>query len=474
MNGSESADREPALWRQRATRPASDRADADVLVRRQRNARAGAQDVTREIEVAAEAVGRRDLGSPVDAPDGRGVMRSTRNVEPFAEWPFELMAPVGCAERFAIEAVAVDRSADDERAQRTVAREQVRPERLVVVPQAEIALDVEMLLPLAAPREQELRSGMHANRAVDLHAAPPVVIANALSQTDRGEARLGGRDLPLIVAGREVVHFTADVQLRRPEHRTLEAERISGSIRRRLEREMTEDVRVIELVMIEDRRTESERRHESVDRREPVLAIAEIRDEAEAARRLAEADEQHATPIAIDEIKSAAASAEIADIAKIDASRPDGAARLPQQHLERLHRSLPVEHVAPAQRELVGEPLRDAGIVDAFELDAVDDPLVDLHRQRSGRSVERHVGVREGVPIVLIAARDGLGHSVRRFGQRGANLNADRAAEGLLGELVSAADRGGANCRLLRVQCRREQRQRQDARAHQDPERPRH
>src|SRR5439155_24297666 len=125
--------------------------------------------------------------------------------------------------------------------------------------------------------------GTHATRAVDLHAAPTVVIANALSQTDRGEARLGGRDLPLIVAGREVVHFTADVQLRRPEHRTLEAERISGSTRRRLEREMTEDVRVIELVMIEDRRTESERRHESVDRREPVLAIAEIRDEAEAA-----------------------------------------------------------------------------------------------------------------------------------------------------------------------------------------------
>src|SRR4029450_9368258 len=102
-------------------------------------------------------------------------------------------------------------------------------------------------------------------------------------RTDGRKAGLERRYLPLIVGGREVEHFPANVQLSGAEERTLEAERVAGAIRSRFVRHMAGDVRVVERLVIEHRRAETERRHEAVDRREPVLAVAEIRNQFEPA-----------------------------------------------------------------------------------------------------------------------------------------------------------------------------------------------
>src|SRR4029453_16824369 len=77
--------------------------------------------------------------------------------------------------------------------------------------------------------------------------------------------------------------------------------------------------------------------------------------------------------------------------------------------------ALAVEHVAGAQRELAGEPLREL-LVDTLELDAVDRPLVDVDRQRAGRRIERHLRVRETVPVVAVFPLDALPDAIHRAG----------------------------------------------------------
>ena len=292
-----------------------------------------------EIEVAAEGAGLGQLRRPVDAPLRRGVVLAFRAVEPLAEQRVELMAAVGRLERFAIEAAAVHRRADQHGVQPSVARAEVRPERVVAVPEAEVARVAQRLLPLAAPRDERLDLRMQPQRAVDLHAAPPVVVAEAAARADRREARFERRQLPLVVAGGQIVQLAADVQLRLAEQRPLEPERVAGALRRDLVRQVAGDEGVVEAIVIEHRDPHAERRHEAVDRREPVLALAEIGHDLEPARRLAQADEQDPLAVAVDQVEGASPAASVAAVGEGLRIRPAGAdraARLPQQHVERL------------------------------------------------------------------------------------------------------------------------------------------
>ena len=153
------------------------------------------------------------------------------------------------------------------------------------------------------------------------------------------------------------------------------------------------DERMVVAVVIEDRDAHAERRREAVHRREPVLALAEVRHDLEAPRRFAQADDEDALAVAIDEIESPAAAPAIAavgDGGRMDGPRADRPARLAQQDVERLPRALTVEDVAGPQRELVAEPAHER-LVDPLELDAVDDALVDRHRQHAGGGVELRV-----------------------------------------------------------------------------------
>jgi hypothetical protein len=61
-------------------------------------------------------------------------------------------------------------------------------------------------------------------------------------------------------------------------------------------------------------------------------------------------------------------------IAEVALVGTDGAACLPQQHLERLHRVLVIEHVAGPHRALAGELLREIGVVDALNSTALIAP----------------------------------------------------------------------------------------------------
>src|SRR4030095_1380626 len=109
----------------------------------------------------------------------------------------------------------------------------------------------------------------------DRRARARVVVGEAQTRADRGQARLDRRHLPLIVARSEIVQFAADVELADVEQRPLETERVAAALRRGLVGEMTGDKRMVEALMIEERDAHPERGHEPVDGREPVLALAE-------------------------------------------------------------------------------------------------------------------------------------------------------------------------------------------------------
>src|SRR5262245_41133812 len=81
---------------------------------------------------------------------------------------------------------------------------------------------------------------------------------------------------------------------------------------RRFVGQMAGDEGVIEAIVIEYGGAASERRHEAVDGGEPVLALAQVGNHLEAPRRLAQADEQHAPAVAIDEIERSAPSPRLA------------------------------------------------------------------------------------------------------------------------------------------------------------------
>src|SRR5262249_44882066 len=144
---------------------------------------------------------------------------------------------------------------------------------------------------------------------------------------------------PLVVARGQIAQLAADVELATAEERPLEAERIAGAARGRLERHVTRDVGVVELAMVEDRRAEAERRHEAIDGGEPVFAVAKIGHQLEAAGRFGEADEENPLAVAVHEIERAAALARrLLDLAAVeergpaleDSPRADRAARRPQ------------------------------------------------------------------------------------------------------------------------------------------------
>src|SRR5206468_5811142 len=127
-----------------------------------------------EIKVAAKRSRRRDLRCPIDSPDRRRIM-AVRLVEAIAEGVLQLMAPVRGIQRFTIEALCIQRSADHDRVQTAIESGNVGTEWLIPVPDAEVALDREVLLPLTAPGEQQLGLWMHPKRRIDLNSAAPVV-----------------------------------------------------------------------------------------------------------------------------------------------------------------------------------------------------------------------------------------------------------------------------------------------------------
>ena len=157
------------------------------------------------------------------------------------------------------------------------------------------------------PRQQQLRVWLEPERARYLNPAAAVIVANAATRTHRGEHGFVGRHLPVIVGRGEIVEFGANEPFRRAEERSLDSERIPNVARTGLDRYMTADEGVVEALVLEDRRAEVERRHEPVDRCEPVLAIAEIRRELEAPGRFSKPDAQDPLTVSFDEIETRAA-----------------------------------------------------------------------------------------------------------------------------------------------------------------------
>ena len=346
-------------------------------------ARPGGDDVTTEIEVAAERPGLGQLRGPVDPPDRRHVVLPFDAIEALPEQRVELMPAIGRLERFAIEAAAVHRRADQHSIEPSVARRQVRTERIVAVPEAELARIAQRFLPLAAPGDDRLDLPAQPHGARDLDAPPPIVVADVPARTDGGQARLGRGQLPLIVARGEVVQLTADVDLRPAEQRPLEPERVADPFRREFVGEMTGDEGVIEAVVIEDRDPHPERRHEAVDRGEPVFALAGIRDDLEAPRRLAQPDQKDPLAVAVDQVERAASLRAVGAVderLRIHTAGADRAARRPEENVERLPGAAAVEDVARAQRELVGEHARQL-LVHPLKHDTIDRALVDVECQ---------------------------------------------------------------------------------------------
>ncbi len=66
----------------------------------------------------------------------------------------------------------------------------------------------------------------------NLDAAPPVVVAIALAWSDRRKACFERRDLPLVVTGRQIVKFAADVQFSIAKERALEPEGVPRALGR--------------------------------------------------------------------------------------------------------------------------------------------------------------------------------------------------------------------------------------------------
>jgi hypothetical protein len=364
--------------------------------------------------------------------------------KPLAERGLELVTQIRGLQRLAIESRGVHRRADDNGVQTSIARQHVGTERLVAVPQAELGFDRQRLLPLASPGDQKFGLRMHAPRGGDLHTAAPIVIAEAFPRTYSRQARFGFRHLPLIIGSGEVVELAADVERSRLEQRPLEPERVADAGGRGPDRYVTGDVRVIEVLVVEDRRAESKRRDEAVDRREPVLAAAKPGTQPELPFRLAEADDENVASVAIDEIERASPLVPARRVAEASAARSDGAARAAQHRGERLHRARPVEHIARAQREFVGELCRHLR-ADTLKLDVVDDTFIDGHRERAGRRIQRGRRAREREAVFLVAPHDSLLDIGSGTGPRLPYLDGDRPPHGALGKLFCSDDANVAN-----------------------------
>jgi hypothetical protein len=206
-------------------------------------------------------------------------------------------------------------------------------------------------------------------RAGNLQAAAVVVVAIAESRADGRQARLERRKLPPVVARGQIVQLAADEQLRPAEQRTLEAERVADALRGNLVGEVAGDEGVIEAIVIEDRDTHPEGRHQPVHGREPVFPLAEVGNDLDAARRLPQTDQERTLAVEIHQIECAAPVRQLAAVRKrlwIRSSRPNGPSRRLEQNVERLPRAPPVEDIARTKREFVGKGPRQL-FVDALK-----------------------------------------------------------------------------------------------------------
>src|SRR5439155_10735566 len=124
---------------------------------------------------------------------------------------------------------------------------------------------------------------------------------------------------------------------------------------------------VVESLVVEHRGSEIQRWYEAVDRRKPLLAIAEVRRQLEPSGPLAEPDAQNSLTVAVDEIERAPwlLAAQLTGVVEHlrrsrerHAVRGDCPTRGAQQHVQRVTRAPAVEHVARVQRELLDEGAR--------------------------------------------------------------------------------------------------------------------
>src|SRR4029453_10079627 len=115
--------------------------------------------------------------------------------------------------------------------------------------------------------------------------------------------------------GGEVEHLRTEIQLRLDEERAFEAERVADLSRRSLDGEMPGDEGVIESLVFEHRRTEIERRHDPIDRREQVFAAAKGRPQLEASGRFAKADAEDPLAVHLHETEGAAAG--VAELTRV-------------------------------------------------------------------------------------------------------------------------------------------------------------
>src|SRR6185369_3830886 len=153
--------------------------------------------------------------------------------------------------------------------------------------------------------------------------------------------------------------------------------------------------------------------NEAIDRRKPVFAIAKVGYQLEAAGRFAETDKEYVLAIAIHHLERAGVVPRACGVrlptfverAALlhDPTWPDGASSGPQQHFQGLPRACALEYVPGLQRELFGEPLLQP-IVDAGELHAVDDALVDIERQVSCGTRKGGGDACEPVAFVVVMA----------------------------------------------------------------------
>ena len=191
---------------------------------------------------------------------------------------------------------------------------------------------------------------------------------------------------------------------------------------------MSGDEGVVEAVVIEHRDAHAHRRHEAVDGREPVFALAEIGKHAEAAGTLAQADEQRALAVAFDEIEGAVPFRHVGAVGErlsAHVTRADGATCRPQEHIERLPGAAAVEHIAGPQRELVGK-CRGQLFVDPLEDHAIDHAFFDVDVEHARRRFEHHLGVRERVAFLFVLALHRFGEVLGGVGERIADLHAER------------------------------------------------
>ena len=175
------------------------------------------------------------------------------------------MLPVGCGQRVVLEPDRVPHRAEHEGVQLALGRAGIRPELFVAIPEAEVAFDPERLVLLAPPGELHLEAPVGPDGGVELNSVPPVIVAHAFAHRQGRQAGLRARHLPLIVGRGEVVQLAAYVHRNGTEQRPFEAQRIARLARRRLDRDVRGDVRMIEVLVIEHSAGEAERWHEAVD-----------------------------------------------------------------------------------------------------------------------------------------------------------------------------------------------------------------